>query len=545
MVLEKVGTLLLHEYGFAKSERIKRKVYELSYNKTMKKIVSMLLVVVMLFSFVACVIPEDLPPETTPKATSAPKTNVSSSEEQTTEPETTQSQHAPNNLPSLTFNGEDFRIMANAAIGDNAARDIVFLEDVLTNSINEAVRDRNDYIEDTYDVKIKAAWAESADDTLAKSRSAHKTNLVLCEFVSTNYNNFGIMIQEGLLVDLNSLKYTDLSQPYWNQNCRNNMSIAHKLFFESGDLLTTDKEGTWSIAFNRDLVNNNPTLRSLYDIVDEGGWTYDVMYQYMKAVCDYESHDPNDQFGITWGSATEPGNTYKMWQGAGTQLIVKDPITDLPMLGEFTDASFNSMILVGNVQYDKTVAILQQDIKNLPAGGGNFEGIIKLFQIGKALFKVGSMSVVEWMRDHDADFGVLPMPKYNEEQKEYFSSQSESFAYAIGMPSVLPVDRRDFASFVIEALCCESTATVLEGYYDKTLKYKGLRKEEDERMLDLVFKNRMYDLTLVFDWAGSLVSDIGNVKTQKQATSIKNKYDKYKGSVEKAINSFLTKNGFI
>ena len=39
-------------------------------------------------------------------------------------------------------------------------------------------------------------------------------------------------------------------------------------------------------------------------------------------------------------------------------------------------------------------------------------------------------------------------------------------------------------------------------YYDKTLKLKKMDDPEDERMLDLLFQNRTFDLGAVYDWAG-------------------------------------------
>ena len=46
------------------------------------------------------------------------------------------------------------------------------------------------------------------------------------------------------------------------------MSIGGALYFIQGDILTTDKEGCWSISFNRDLVNNNNALENPYTLVD-------------------------------------------------------------------------------------------------------------------------------------------------------------------------------------------------------------------------------------------------------------------------------------
>ncbi|MBQ3792480.1 MAG: hypothetical protein II797_05205 [Clostridia bacterium] len=515
----------------------------------MKRIIAAILLAVMLLSLIACE-PGTNPPETTSDKQSTPggSSEPGTTEPETTEPVTTEDPHRQNNLPEVNFDNETFRWLGNGTYnGESPTRDLVYLEDVQTNSINEAVRERNDYVQDKYGVRIEAVWADNGTNMLDTARKSCANGMNTYDFLEFGFLDMATMIDLGYLVNLNSLQYLDLSREYWNQKCRQDMSIAHALYFMAGDILTTDKEGCWSVQFNRDLITQF-NLESPYDHVDNYTWTYEDMYQYMQAVCDYEMHDPADTFGITWGNASETNNTYFLWQGSGTKLIVKDPITDIPSLGELTDNSYDAILGVAKVQFDSTLTILQHQIKGVTS---NTEGIIKIFCEGKSLFKVGSVSMVEWMRAYDTDFGILPLPMLNEEQHTYYSSQSQGYAMAIAMGTCCLEDpipgksfnHREFASFVVEALACESTDTVLDGYYEKTLRYKGLRREEDERMLDLVFASRVYDLSLVFSWASPLTTAIGNAKTEAAVRRLRSSYDSYANSVGRAITQFLDKHG--
>lgn len=515
------------------------------------RFVAILLVCVMAISLVACVVPEENPPATTPSTTQGPS---SSNAEQTTAPETTVNPHADPNLPSVNFNGETYTFLGRSDYHSffGASRDMIYLEDVKTNSINEAVRDRNTYVSDTYGITIKGNFVESKDYSLTVTTS-DRGNVIAGDLISASTNSFANFIDSGVVKDMNSemnSTYLDLTQSFWNQGCREGMSLCGKLFFISGDIMTADKEGIWAVTFNRDIITNEG-LDNPYQLIDNGTWTYKKMYEMAQTACDYEKHDPSDQFGIRWGLVSGSSNTYFMWQGAGNQMITKDPLTDIPGLSELSETAYNTMTDVAVLQYDKTVTILTSDLKGIT--DTTFDGTIKIFREGHALFNVGSISIAEWLREHDTDFGLCPFPKYSEEQSGYHTGLSNSWSYVVGFQSALGKDNVgnidpaviDRVSIITQALACESTATVLEGYYDKTLVYKGLRREDDEKYLKMIFDGRIYDLSLVFDWASGISTEIGNAKKASSVTSLKNKYDKYKNSCDKAINNFLTKQGLI
>ena len=94
------------------------------------------------------------------------------------------------------------------------------------------------------------------------------------------------------------------------------------------------------------------------------------------------------------------------------------------------------------------------------------------------------------LRDMETDFGVLPYPKYDEAQKEYYSRVSYYWA------NIIPVTntKLDMTGAILEALNCESANYVVPAYYNIALKTKYSRDEESAAMLDLIFENRVVDL---------------------------------------------------
>jgi len=144
------------------------------------------------------------------------------------------------------------------------------------------------------------------------------------------------------------------------------------------------------------------------------------------------------------------------------------------------------------------------------------------------------------------DFGVLPMPMADEVQRDYYSAMHGSHSSALAIPkyTVYDQDDYDFIAVVVQALGCESTATLLEAYYDKTLTYRGLRRPEDQRMLDLVFDGRLYNVNMITPFGGALSAEIQGATTEAKVKRLKSYYDSYINSINKHIEDYLAKHGF-
>ena len=110
---------------------------------------------------------------------------------------------------------------------------------------------------------------------------------------------------------------------------------------------------------------------------------------------------------------------------------------------------------------------------------------------GNTLFYATILSGVNSTRDYNFSTGYLPAPKYNEDQKEYYS-------ISIGgnisvLPRNLQADRMDYVGILLEVLSYESRNTSVAEYRDTYLKTK-LADENDAEMIQLLFDTVTYDL---------------------------------------------------
>ena len=130
------------------------------------------------------------------------------------------------------------------------------------------------------------------------------------------------------------------------------------------------------------------------------------------------------------------------------------------------------------------------------------------FQSDRALFNICWLNRASLFREMETDFGISPMPKYDEAQENYASFVH---MYCANTIAVLKTGQNfERTGVILEALSAESMYGLTEAYYEKTLKSKASRDEESSAMLDVIFGTRIYDLGYIFNW-GSIYSSVGSM----------------------------------
>ena len=92
----------------------------------------------------------------------------------------------------------------------------------------------------------------------------------------------------------------------------------------------------------------------------------------------------------------------------------------------------------------------------------------------------------------EEEYGVLPQPKYDTDQKDYMSFVNGAASVVI-VPKSLGTDRLDFVGHMMEALASSSYYMVTDTLYDKVAKSKNVRDAESAEMVDIIIRNRVFD----------------------------------------------------
>jgi hypothetical protein len=113
------------------------------------------------------------------------------------------------------------------------------------------------------------------------------------------------------------------------------------------------------------------------------------------------------------------------------------------------------------------------------------------FTAGNAVFQFGMFRDASWTRDMEDDFGILPLPKWTVDQKNYYTYSSGS-APVLAVPTTAP--DLEFVGMITEALNAESYKQVVPVYYETALKDKYARDTETLEMLDIIYDSQVLDI---------------------------------------------------
>ena len=102
----------------------------------------------------------------------------------------------------------------------------------------------------------------------------------------------------------------------------------------------------------------------------------------------------------------------------------------------------------------------------------------------------------------EANYGVIPVPKFNQQQEDYHSLVSTLYATSCAIP--ISAEDPEMSSIIMQAMCEASTETTKYAYYQTILKDRYSKDDTTEEILDLIFANRVYDIGIVYNFGGSV-----------------------------------------
>lgn len=358
------------------------------------------------------------------------------------------------------------------------------VEESTGEQLNDALYNRARFVEERLGVVFTETMDEDGNDKVkAMILAGDTTYKVITARNSETVHNAA----EGLVRPMDTLTYVDLTKPYWDDSINSCLTIAGTAFTAVGSYNLPSYDFTHALLFNKDMATDL-ALESPYEMVKEGRWTFDAFRQFgSTAIADTDGNgtfDLNDRYGYVAGAKQIPSS---FWISAGVQGIYKDE-NDIPQFTLGADEKFMDVLLsVYEVIWDTGMWYVYTPADNMP------QSSIDLFSQNQALLMDVTFYYVESFREMEADFGILPYPKYDEEQDKYYSRiEAGELPY---VPVILSDADADMAGAVLEALASYSYQYVIPVYYDTYLKSKNTRDEESAEMLDILFENRVFDLS--------------------------------------------------
>ena len=447
--------------------------------------------------------------------------------EETTGPEETK---PADGLPEADYGGRTFRIITT-----EVSEKDVFTEDHMTaDPLHDAVYTRNLNVEERFKIKldITVDTYQTVTNRVSRAVKSGSDEYDLC---FAHMVNGASLAQNNYVLPFDKLPYVDITKPWWDKDIGNGFSIRNNLMMLNGDISPTSFSMTSCLYFNKNMFDKHD-LEYPYQLVRDGKWTFDRLIEFTKDISqDMDgdgklSHDSDaDVFGLTAYFLNVP---YSFYYGAGGMLITKDQ-DDVPFF---------------EPQTERDTAIYAKIYEAIITNKSNFEteeayeiNTIKIFVDGRAMFYDANLGHSEqFLREMDNDYGILPEPKFDEEQTDYQSFVNGAISM-ICVPATVREENREYVSVIIEALASEAYNLVTPALKENILKRKMTRDAESADMIDIIVRHRVFDMAYanMFDGVGSYVRDLLRQKSETGVSSKLKSYTKQTQSkIKKIVEAF-------
>jgi len=405
-------------------------------------------------------------------------------------------------IPEADYGGYDFTVLVSVN-GELALLNDFQAEEETGDTVNDAIYRRNRFVEGKYNVNILNIAMPPEDgmdrpqaQRMIKNAIAAGENTYDAAMIS-GYGT-AALTQGGFLMDLNDMAPIDLSKPWWDQMANRDLMIRNRMFYTTGAISNVVNRATYAILFNKQMIQDYG-LESPYTLVNSGSWTYDRMIEMAVNVTADLNGDGKIEFddrvgGLIWDD-TMMGIINSI--GERCAKINSNGEVELTLYNERAIKVFDTYM--DFVMSDNALTYQRKDWASVQSDA--------MFGNNQALFFLQIMELVVRLRAMEIDFGVLPYPKLDASQENYYNTVGSWHSGFICVPTAQENVSRTGA--ILEALAAESMYTLLPAYYDIALKGKYVRDEESEEMLDLIFATKVFDLGWIYQ-IGNYNEDIMN-----------------------------------
>lgn len=337
------------------------------------------------------------------------------------------------------------------------------------------------------------------------------------------------LFTDNYLTDMQYLENFHFDEEYWDTEATNQSRVGKnkKLLTAYGDISLTDFQGTIVNFFNENLMNDLQ-LELPYQLARDGKWTLDKMAEYMKAGTNLNgdesftfSADGNATYGLTSWDQGEMGIIF----GSDVQIIKLE--NDQPVITASDEKFVNAA--------QKVISLLSTDGEYIASQsgvtGGHYE---QIFKSGRALLAISELKATNKYRDMEYSYGILPIPKADEDQESYCCVRN--FSYFLCIPSTN--DDPESAAAILDAMAYLTHKDVMPSFYEGRVSQKSLRNDDSIEMLELINKSRVTDIGRAFGWSDSYRSVVQNA-IDKKSTDIVSGFATSKTSTQKKIDEML------
>ncbi len=408
-------------------------------------------------------------------------------------------------IDSLNFDQKEITMMtANAT---DLERFEFYRESELDDgdAVNLAVYMRNFGVQEKLNVKLSFVGVRGTEiyPEVLKNVESGDSTIDLYALLQGNCLPFAT---RGGFLDLMKVPYLNTESSWWNQTWNEATEFNNARYTVVGDANTTVMQKTICCFVNTDILKEQyPTdTPELYWIVEDGYWTLEYLQTLVKNV--YEDNgsmpgvvDMYDTFGMTLASIGEPAQA--LLGATDFQWTQKDADGNISM----------SLTAAKNIDIMEKIHELFKENKKGIYRPSDWPGAYEYanhFAKGKQMLAMAPMFTAEKLVATDVDYIVLPMPKYDSNQQNYYSSTQDSHTFCAIASAT---DSTEASAAVLEYMGYLSERDLTPKYYDVIYKTRYASNEKTMALFDKIVSNVDFDFAVC--WSGSLNKVLISVRT--------------------------------
>lgn len=454
------------------------------------------------------------------------KTETTADTTAETEAETTPDPNAArraisDDLPDTDMDGYTYRVLSRQR--DDFIEDIGLDLEQNGDVVNDAIYNRNLTVSDRFNCKYEATFTDSIDTTGINTITAGDDafDVMLCQIVQIpKYATTGYFRDW-----YEDMPHVNLDKPWYIGNAAEALSVKGHAYAMIGEYDLDVLRFTYCMYYNQD-ISDEYNLENIYDVVNDGRWTYDKLYEYANTVyVDLDGNgtkDENDRLAIS-GDPYSAVVTY--------QYSFDNPLFSINDEGvpEFTMDREKLASIV-----EKLNALYHDSLGGYTEGWGTGW---TAWSAGNLLLYTGLFQSATGYRDLEFDYGIIPYPKYDEAQTRYYTMSDGAHGCML-IP--ITVQNIEWSSILTEALNAETYKQVVPAYYDTALKVKLSRDAESAAMLDLLMESRVFDFGYMYNTGiAFIVQDMVSTNKNNTESAFNSKYKSAEKEWAKIIDTYL------
>ncbi len=470
------------------------------------KLLSLLFAAVLLLSsFAACAdngndgsVPAPGESDTSPAATVAP-----GGEEETTAAERYDKDgHLMDDLPeTLDYKQETVTVL----YWDDVQRAEFKVDESETglDPVTDAVYNRNAMVEKRLKIMFEWVGQKGNNNNITAFRD-HVQNVhdsgEYYDIVAAYSRTAAALCSAGLLHDISTVEenYIDLEKPWWPASMVETCSIGDSLYFVSGDISTNLLHMMYAVYYNIDMLENLQ-LENPIPLVDTKKWMLDKLIE-MSSDLYKDSDDTNTvSVGDSFGFTAHYYHLDALYTGAGLRLVenTDDPYEPLKISDDYWGATTVDLV-------DRLIQwFASKDAYGRPNQGGF--AYDTPFIEERSLFVLNRVNMADTQYSDGAlryagfDYGILPVPLYDDSQENYITMLGNPFTlWGIMSGAADP----SMATAVLECLASEGYRKTTPAIFETNMKYRYVPNNNDKddaaRMFDIIRENIDFDLGRIF-----------------------------------------------